>query len=128
MVKYQSPKELSVERSDVKSRFAPALMLLGLVLAGVICRVYFRGIPNFMPVAGMALFAGYFFRSRWQGLLVPLAIMAGSDLFLAGYQWQMRALVYGAMLLPVLLGDLLKKWVPMERRDADENGTPSPRP
>ncbi len=93
----------------MKNRVGEMLVLLGLVLAGVLCRVYFRGIPNFMPVAGMALFAGYFFRSRWQAVLVPFAVMGISDLSLSGYQWQMRLVVYGALLLPVVFGELLRR-------------------
>ncbi len=103
-------------RFDEKNRVGQLLVLLGLIVAGVICRVYFRGIPNFMPVAAMALFAGYFFRSRWWGLLVPVAIMGISDQFLTGYQWQMRSVVYGAVLLPVGFGELLRRWAPMESR------------
>jgi len=72
----------------------------GLVLAGSLTRLLLTDLPNFAPVAAMALFAGYFFRSRRVALLVPVAVMGISDLFIGSYDWQMMALVYGALMLP----------------------------
>lgn len=38
--------------------------------------------PNFSPIEATALFAGAYLSSRWLSVLVPLAAMALSDLFL----------------------------------------------
>ena len=35
----------------------------GLVGAGALSRIYFRELPNFAPIAALALFSGYYFRS-----------------------------------------------------------------
>jgi hypothetical protein len=61
-------------------------------------------------VAGPALFAGYYASSRWMALGVPVAILAISNLFLDPYSHPAIALViYAALLLPVLLGGVLRR-------------------
>ena len=67
-----------------------------------VARVEFRHLPNFKPVAAIALFAGFYFagtRSKHAeptpsnrmrlapvaAAAVPIAIMAASDWFLGGY-------------------------------------------
>ncbi len=87
----------------------------GLVAAGALSRIYFRELPNFAPIAAMALFSGYFFRSAKVAVLVPLLAMALSDLFIGGYEWQMMAIVYGALTLPVAFRVPLRKYLAIER-------------
>jgi hypothetical protein len=82
---------------------------LALVGAGVGLRLVFRDIPNAAPVAALALFAGYFLRSPWMALAVPLSVMAVSDWFLGGYAWQMMALVYGMLAMPVAMRPWLRR-------------------
>ncbi|MDA1049805.1 MAG: hypothetical protein O3C40_04925 [Planctomycetota bacterium] len=82
----------------------------GLVLAGSLTRVLLSDWPNFAPVAAIALFAGYFFRSRAVALLVPLSVMGISDVFIGSYDWHMMALVYGALMLPVFSRGMLRRW------------------
>src|SRR5688572_29505866 len=89
-----------------------------LVGAGALSRICFRELPNFAPIAAMALFSGYFFRSAKVAVLVPLLAMALSDLFIGGYEWQMMAVVYGALMLPVAFRVLLRKHLAMERGSA----------
>jgi len=91
----------------------------GLVLAGTLARVLLSDWPNFAPVAAIALFAGYFFRSRAVALLVPLAVMGSSDFFIGSYDWHMMALVYGALMLPVFARGMLRRWFSL-----DEGATP----
>jgi uncharacterized membrane protein len=89
-----------------------------LVTAGALSRVYFRELPNFAPIAAMALFSGYYFRSAKVAVLVPLLAMALSDLFIGGYEWQMMVVVYSALALPVAFRVLLRKYLAMERGSA----------
>lgn len=91
----------------------------GLVLAGSLSRVLLSDWPNFAPVAAIALFAGYFFRSRAIALLVPLAVMGISDVFIGSYDWQMMTLVYGALMLPVFARAPLRRWFSL-----DDGATP----
>ena len=64
-----------------------------LVLVGAQVRIWLQDLPNFAPVAALALFAGYYFRSWLLALCLPLSIMAISDLAIGGYDWRMMALV-----------------------------------
>lgn len=86
----------------------------GLVLAGAVARVLLSDLPNFAPVAAMALFAGYFFRSRAMALLVPLTVMGISDFFIGSYDWHMMAIVYGALVLPVFARNVLRRWFSLD--------------
>ena len=89
-------------------------ILMVLVAAGAMSRIYFRELPNFAPIAAMALFAGYYFRTARVAVLVPLLAMSLSDLVIGGYEWQMMIIVYGALTLPVTLGPLLRKYLAIE--------------
>ena len=86
----------------------------GLVLAGSLARVLLSDLPNFAPVAAIAMFAGYFFRSRAVALLVPLVVMGVSDFFIGSYDWHMMALVYGALTLPVFARGMLRRWFSLD--------------
>ncbi|HRX78296.1 MAG TPA: hypothetical protein P5307_04500 [Pirellulaceae bacterium] len=86
----------------------------GLVLAGSLARVLLSDWPNFAPVAAIALFAGYFFRSRAVALFVPLTVMGISDFFIGSYDWQMMAIVYGALMLPVFARGVLRRWFSLD--------------
>ncbi|MFO0916172.1 MAG: DUF6580 family putative transport protein [Pirellulales bacterium] len=84
------------------------LLCVGLVVFGVMARVVLQEIPNFAPVAGLALFAGYVCRSRRLAVTVPLAIMLISDQWNGGYEWQLRVAVYGLLALPAVWGPTLR--------------------
>jgi hypothetical protein len=60
--------------------------------------------PNFTPIVAAALFAGTVFRSRLLALTVPIAAMLLSDLVIGFEDWRIRAIIYAALLLPVILG------------------------
>lgn len=78
----------------------------------------FSDLPNFAPVAALALFAGYFFRSRLIALFVPLLVMAISDCFIGRYSPQMMALVYAALAAPVLWRAVMRQWLDDESATA----------
>lgn len=70
--------------------------------------------PNFTPVMAIALFAGISMRSRILQFVVPVAAMIISDIVLGavlGSGWMFHittAYVYGAVILGVLIGNLMK--------------------
>ena len=68
-----------------------AVAFVLLVGSGAAMRLACHELPNFAPVAAMALFAGYFFRSALVAACVPLTVMAISDWFLGGYHWGQMA-------------------------------------
>jgi hypothetical protein len=64
--------------------------------------------PNFAPIAAIALFAGVYLSKR-TALILPIAAMVISDIFIGYYEISLMAVVYGSFLLCVLLGFWLKK-------------------
>lgn len=93
---------------DKKSRLE-AIVFVGLIAAGAWLRCHLQDLPNFAPVAAMALFAGYFFRSTFVALCVPLLVMGISDMWIGGYNPVMMAIVYVMLGLPVALRWLLRR-------------------
>ena len=93
------------------------LVFVALVALGVIARVALQHVPNFAPVAGLALFAGYFFAHRWLALSVPLLVMVISDRLIeaGGYDWRLMLTVYGLLTLPVCLRGLTRRYLALER-------------
>ena len=76
-----------------------------LVTCGVVARVAFQHIPNFAPVAALALFAGYFFTSRMLAVAVPFSVMLISDRLVdaGGYSLPLMLTVYALLALPVFV-------------------------
>lgn len=87
-----------------KIEFATALLF---ILIGVVLRIVPHA-PNFAPVAAIALFGGVYF-SRKTALLLPLAAMFFSDIFIGFYDLKIMAAVYGSFILTVILGFLAKR-------------------
>ena len=79
-----------------------------LVTAGVAARLLFRDFPNFAPVMGIALFAGFLMHRAALAVLVPLAVMVISDQVIGGYAFGMMIVVYAMLAAPVLLRPLLR--------------------
>ena len=81
------------------------------ILAGVSLR-FIPHAPNFTPIAAIALFGGVYF-SRKTALILPLATLIISDIFIGFYEPKLMFFVYGSFLLSVILGFWLrnhKKW------------------
>lgn len=103
-------------RNAKKREWLPeAGLFVALVTLGVGLRLYFQDLPNFAPVAALALFSGYWFRGWLTALCVPLAVMAISDCFIGGYAWQVTVVVYASLALPVALRGPLRRWMSLER-------------
>jgi hypothetical protein len=63
----------------------------------------------FTPTAAAAVFAGFYFSRLWIAAMVPLAILAISDLILPAYNnVPVLLITYAAMIVPILLGRLLR--------------------
>jgi hypothetical protein len=61
-------------------------------------------LPNFSPIAAIALFGGAFFSNRIMAFIVPFAALIISDLFLEKYPVIEMLPVYGSFALVVWLG------------------------
>jgi hypothetical protein len=66
-------------------------------------------LPNFSPIAAIALFGGAFFSNRILAFVVPFTALIISDLFLDKYPMVEMLPVYGSFVLVVLLGFNLQK-------------------
>src|SRR5712671_3573631 len=64
--------------------------------------------PGVSPVAASALFAGMMLRWRSLAPAVPLAAMLIGDAIMGFYHWQVMAVVYAALTLPVVAGMLAR--------------------
>jgi hypothetical protein len=78
-------------------------LLVALAVAGRLVPHY----PNFTPVAATALFGSFLFGRRI-ALIIPIAAMLVSDLFIGFYEWKIMVVVYAALAFPVLFGKFLK--------------------
>jgi hypothetical protein len=108
--------QLKVRKNRVKRpAWIDALVFIVLVTAGVQLRIALEYLPNFAPVAALALFAGYFFRSRIVGMAVPMSIMLISDAYIGRYAWYQMVVVYGMLALPVLMRGFLRKHLSLQQ-------------
>ena len=85
------------------------LVFCGLISAGVGARLLCRDLPNFAPVAALALFAGYFFSSRLLAIMVPVLVMVISDFTLGTYNPGLMIVVYSMLALPVMMRTVLRR-------------------
>ena len=103
-----------------RQEITDALMFCLLVTLGIFSRFAFLDWPNFTAVGAVALFAGYYFGRLALAAMVPMAVMVISNLHPSmpdyGELGEFVALaVYGAFLIPVVLGYTLKKRLSLGR-------------
>ncbi len=89
-------------KSIFTTRFA---VIASLIIAAAFARLI-PHLPNFTPVAALALFGGALISRKYLAVLVPLAAMLLSDIVLGfhNYMWA----VYASMLVTVGIGFLIK--------------------
>ncbi len=80
-----------------------SVLLIGL---GVLARVV-PHLPNFAPVAAIAVFAGFYLGRRY-ALILPIISMFVGDLFIGFYDLKMMAAVYGSFVLIGYLASVFK--------------------
>ena len=98
----------------IKKNADQAIGFLLLVFVAVVARLWFRDIPNFAPVAAVALFSGFVFRSMAWALAVPLCVMMISDRIIGGYETTVMMTVYGSLLAPVFMRGILRRKVQLD--------------
>ncbi|MFO0902436.1 MAG: DUF6580 family putative transport protein [Pirellulales bacterium] len=92
--------------------------LLALITLGTVTRLALRDLPNFAPVAALALFAGYVLPCRRLAVLVPLGVMAASDCVIGGYDLRLMAVVYSSLAAPAWAGHWLQNRFGMSQKSA----------
>ena len=78
--------------------------LLAMIVVGIFCRLELSGIPNVKPIAAMALWAAFAFRSIWLPAAALLIVMVVSDLCLGLYALPIAISVYVSLLISCGLG------------------------
>jgi len=76
------------------------MLALGILILGIITRLVVH-VPNFTPAIALALFGGFYLKKR-QAIILPVAFMAVSDIFL-GYHSTML-FTWGSVGLIAALG------------------------
>ena len=89
-----------MNKSNFKNFISPLLVILVAVLMRVLPHM-----PNFTPIAAMALFGGVYLSKKY-AFFIPLAAMFVSDIFL-GFHPAMPY-VYGSFILTGIIGLWLK--------------------
>ena len=109
------------ERTPMKDSKS-LILFIALVVSGVAARVVYQDIPNFAPVAAIALFAGYCFASRAAAIAVPLLVMGISDRLIdaGGYAWPLMLTVYALLALPVFFSGWLQRFTNFDSRRGAE--------
>ena len=98
---------------STSQRIRQVAAVVGLIGLGITVRLACAAIPNFAPVASIALFAGYLLPHRRWAVVVPLAIMFFSDLVIGGYQGLLMVTVYGTLALPAVWGSGARRTWPL---------------
>jgi hypothetical protein len=83
------------------------MIALLLVILGAVMRLLPHA-ANFTPIAAIALFGGMYMRRRY-ALLVPLAALVASDIFIGFDSLHSRLIVYGSFVLIGLIGLAVRK-------------------
>ena len=82
------------------------ILILSLIIATALSNVLLSNIPNFSPVASVALFSGFYLSNKKLALLIPVACMLISDYFI-GFHSLMWA-VYLSFAFTVVMGIKMK--------------------
>lgn len=82
------------------------MLAISLIVIGILLR-FIPHIPNFTPVAAIALFSGCYIKNKKLAVLVPLALMIASDIFVGMHN--VIFFTWGAFALITLLGFTLRK-------------------
>ena len=82
------------------------ILILSLIIATALSNILLANIPNFSPVASVALFSGFYLSNKKLALLIPVACMLISDYFI-GFHSLMWA-VYLSFGFTVVMGVKMK--------------------
>ena len=82
------------------------ILIISLIIVAALSNILLTSIPNFSPIASVALFSGFYLSNKKLALLIPIACMLVSDYFV-GFHSLMLA-VYLSFALTVLMGIKMK--------------------
>ena len=82
------------------------ILILSLIIVTALSNILLTNIPNFSPIASVALFSGFYLSNKKLALLIPIACMLISDYFI-GFHSLMWA-VYLSFAFTVVMGIKMK--------------------
>lgn len=97
-------KKLKKMEQALKTRI---LIISSIILLLSLLNIWFSQIPNFSPIAAMALFGGAYLNEKKIALLIPLAALFLSDLFIGVHSFMWA--VYLSFVIIVFIGSKIKK-------------------
>jgi hypothetical protein len=99
-----------MQPNKIRTDLVMDLALVAFLIAfDVVARVL-PHVPGVWPFAASALFAGFTLRRPALSIVVPLAALTLSNVWLAGDDWRVSAVVYAATVLPAFAGMLARRW------------------
>ena len=110
----KTPMNLTSTNSPRKTSLTPRslkveLFVLALIfVVGFSSRFLLDDLPNFKPVAALALFGGFYFQRSTLAVLGLVAILMVSDFFLGSYPLAIALSVYASLGLGIWLGRRFK--------------------
>ena len=90
-------------RANCCGNLIPWAVLATLIFLGFSSRLLIE-IPNFKPIAAIALFSGFYFRKTSMALLATGLALLISDWQIGSYHWPIALSVYGTLLAGCLIG------------------------
>ena len=99
-----SAKNQTSLTSQCCGNLLPWAILVGLIVIGFSSRLLVSDLPNFKPIAAIALFSGFYFRKSWMALLATGLALLISDWQIGSYHWPIALSVYGTLLAGCLIG------------------------
>jgi hypothetical protein len=86
----------------MKYKFTKVIIPILLIALGFTSRLLPHP-ANFAPIGAIALFAGMYLPKKW-AIVLPLAVMFVSDIFIGFYSWQIMLAVYASFALVSVIG------------------------
>jgi len=99
----------------MKKVFTPSFFAITALIAVAAAARFFTPIPNFTPIAAIALFGGAYFSRKSVAFLIPLAALAITNLFLPVFDVITTLAVYGSFILAGVIGLWIGKKVSVSR-------------
>ena len=98
-------------KNSPKQNLSLELTLFGaLLMLAVVSRFWLVEIPNFKPVAAIALLSGLLFSRFLLAITLPVCVMLLSDLQIGAYEIPVMLAVYSSLLLCPVIGWAVSRW------------------
>jgi hypothetical protein len=105
---------LPQKQKNMKKIFTPSFFTITALIA-VVALARFIPIPNFTPIAAIALFGGAYFSRKSIAFLIPLAALVITNFFLPVFDWFTTFAVYFSFILAGVIGLWIGRKVSVSR-------------